>query len=149
MKKFNFKNLACNDSGLSGTVLACLAALSDKEGVYGCDLHNELFNSSEEYIYYADAEKDLEEVGSWTCIDKVISYHNDNYGEFKPNSIDPCYFANMMVYIIGEGLLQNSDHLIDECWNREMTEEDLAIIEDELQSYLDGLECDLTEIAFE
>lgn len=149
MKKFNFKNLACNDSGLSGTVLACLATLSDKVGEYGCDLHNELFNSSQEYIYYADAEKDLEEVGTWTCIDKVISYHNDNFGQFKPNSIDPCYFANMMVYIIGEELLRHSEHLNDECWDREMTVEDLAIIEDELRTYLESLAEDLTEIAFE
>lgn len=28
----------------------------------------------------------------------MIKYHNDNFGEFKPNSIDPCYFANFMVY---------------------------------------------------
>lgn len=149
MKKFNFKNLACNDSGLSETVLACLATLSDKVGEYGGDLHSVLFNADETYIYYAEAEKDLAELGTWDVIDKVITYHNENFGEFKPNSIDPCYFANMMVYIIGEELLCHSDHLNNECWDRGMTEEDLAIIEDELQSYLEGLENDLTEIAFE
>lgn len=148
MKKFNLKNLACNESGLSKTVLACLATLSDKVGEYGGDLHSSLFNVDDTYIYYADAEKDLEEVGSWNVIDKVITYHNDNFGEFKPSSIDPCYFANMMVYIIGEALLQHSEHLTDECWDREMTEEDLAIIEDELQTYLESLTEDLTGIVF-
>lgn len=149
MKKFNFKNLACNDSGLSGTVLSCLEVLSDKDGIYGGDLHNELFNTSEEYIYYADAEKDLAEVGIWAMIEKVVSYHNDNFGEFKPDSINPCYFTNMMVYIIGEELLRHSEHLNKECWDRELTDEDLVIIEDELQSYLEGLTDDLTEIVFD
>lgn len=149
MKKFNFKNLACNDSGLSETVLACLATLSDKVGEYGGDLHSILFNEDTTYIYYEDAETDLDELGTWAVIRKVIDYHNDNFGEFKPNSIDPYYFANMMVYIIGEELLRHSDHLNNECWDREMTEEDLAIIEDELQTYLESLTKDLTEIVFE
>lgn len=149
MKKFNFKHLDCNDSGLSKTVLECLASLSDQVGEYGGDLHSGLFNSGDVYIYYAEAVKDLDELDTWSVIDKVITYHNYNFGEFKPNSIDPCYFANMMIYIIGEELLAHSEHLNNECWDREMTKEDLAIIEDELQIYLENLTKDLTEIAFE
>lgn len=149
MKKFNFEKLACNDSGLSETVLLCLERLSDQAGVYGGDLHYQLFNSDQEYIFYASAEEDLDEIGLWACIDKVISYHNDNFGEFKPDSTNPCYFANMMVYIIGNELLQHSTHLNNECWGRELTDEDLAIIEDELQLYLEGLTDDLTEVVFD
>lgn len=148
MKPFNFEELACNDSGLSASVLGCLEYLSDKVGVYGGDLHNELFNSKQEYICYANAEKDLDELGTWACIKLVFNYEKFNFGEVL-SKVDACQFANMVVYIVGECLLRNSEHLNDECWDKELEESDLEIIRNELQAYLESLNDDLTNIAFE
>lgn len=148
MKKFDFKILKCAGSDLSRAVLTCLEYLQDKEGVYGCDLHGELFNSDQYYIYYSDAVKALDEVGMWDCIECVMTYHVENFGEFEPKNVNPYFFANMMIYLIGEALLIHSEHLNHECWDRRLTNEDLEIIEDEIQSYLELLSADLSNIAF-
>lgn len=148
MKPFNFEDFACNDSGLTKMTFRCLEQLSHCEGVYGCDLHNALFNDGESYIHWVEAEKALDEIGTWDVIKLVIAYENFNFGEFNLKRIDPCVFANMMIYIIGESLLRNSTHLNENCMDRELDDKDIEIIRNEIQAYLETLNSDLTEIAF-
>lgn len=149
MKKFNLETISSkvDKSGISKKVIAGLVnQLSDCEGVYGCDLHQRLFNEEEFYIMVADAEKDLEELGVFNCIGLVKSYESSNFGDFF-TEIEPCRIANMVCYIVGE-FIYKSEHLSNNCWDDELTENDLAIIEDELQTYLESLDDDLSNVAF-
>ena len=44
----------------------------------------------------------------------------------------------MLVYIYGEFLLNQVEHLKGEAWDRELTEEDLEIISDQLEQWLEA-----------
>lgn len=148
MKKFNLETISkAYGSGLSMKVIDRLVnSLVDCEGVYGCDLHSRLFNEELLYIIVAEAETDLEELNVFNCIDLVKEYEKSNFGEFN-SEIEPCRIANMVCYILGE-FINESKHLTDNCWDNELTEEDLEIIEDELQTYLEILDEDLSSVAF-
>lgn len=148
MKEFNFVGMAACGGGLSETVLNTLERLPDMVGKHGGDLHNLLYNEYQHYTSYDAAEVDLDEVGTFNCVKCVVKYQNDNYGRVS-NDIDACKVADLMVYIMGECLLRQSDHLQSSCWDRELTEDDVAIITDELQTYLEGLPDDLTNVAFD
>lgn len=110
--------------------------LSDAEGHYGCDLHNYLFNEEQAFIYHNTAEDACERVGVFSAIRLVQKYENDNFGESN-TEIEPCKIANMLVYIYGEYLLQVSDAVDEEQWDRELTEEDLVQIEQRIQQWCD------------
>lgn len=99
--------------------------LSEAEGQYGCDLHNYLFN-----------EDACERVGVFSAIRLVQKYEKDNFGEFD-RELEPCKIANMLVYIYGEYLLQVSDAVDEEQWDRELTAEDLTQIEERIQRWCD------------
>ena len=108
--------------------------LSDAVGQYGCDLHNFLFNEEPAFIYTNVAEEACERVGVFSAIRLVQKYDKDNFGEFD-RELEPCKIANMLVYIYGEFLLQVSDAVDEEQWDRELTAEDLAQIEGRIQSW--------------
>jgi len=72
---------------------------------YLSDLHNELYNSDYEYIYYSDAVKDLEEYGVFDAIEEVKEYEEFNFGEVNTDFSNPCNVANMLFYIIGEKII--------------------------------------------
>lgn len=72
---------------------------------YLSDLHNELYNSDYEYIYYSDARKDLEEYGVFDAIEEVKEYEEFNFGEVNTDFSNPCNVANMLFYIIGEKII--------------------------------------------
>lgn len=108
--------------------------LSDAVGQYGCDLHNYLFNEEQAFIYYNTAEDACERVGVFSAIRLVQKYETDNFGETNTD-IEPDKIANMLVYIYGEYLLQVSDAVDEEQWDRELTAEDLAQIEGRIHSW--------------
>lgn len=110
--------------------------LSEAEGQYGCDLHNFLFNEEQAFIYHNTAEDACERVGVFSAIRLVKEYEEDNFGESN-TEIEPCKIANMLVYIYGEYLLQVSEAVDDEQWDRELTEEDLVQIEERIQRWCD------------
>lgn len=110
--------------------------LSEAEGQYGCDLHNFLFNEEQAFIYHNTAEDACERVGVFSAIRLVQKYEKDNFGESN-TEIEPCKIANMLVYIYGEYLLQDSDAVDEEQWDRELTEEDLVQIEQRIQQWCD------------
>lgn len=149
MKKFNLETISkAYDSGISQEVIGRLVnRLSDCEGVYDCDLHNRLFNEDPLFIMTAAAEEALEELGVFNCIGLVKEYEKSNFGEFN-TPIEPYRIANMVCYIVGE-FINKSEHLTNKCWDDELTEKDLEIIEDELQTYLESLDEDLSNVAFD
>ena len=95
---------------------------------YACDLHHYLYNEPEFYIYYADAEKALDEIGTFAAIGSVQKYEQDNFGEVYTDLSDSCLVANMLVYIIGNELLYRifgDTEYFNEKWNSQLTSDDL------------------------
>lgn len=77
------------------------------DGVSTVDMHHEVYNQSETYVYIADAERDLEQIGTFLAIRTVMEYEQDNFGQTAPAEQygNPCWVANMVVYILGEALI--------------------------------------------
>ena len=77
------------------------------DGVSTVDMHHEVYNQSETYMYYEDAERDLEQIGTFLAIQTLMGYEKTNFGEPSPaeNYGNSCWVANMVVYILGEALL--------------------------------------------
>ena len=73
---------------------------------YYCDLHNEVFNTDYYIIGTYEAEKALEQYGTFEAIRKIQEYENDNYGEVLTDLSDPEKISNMLYYIIGEEAIQ-------------------------------------------
>ena len=110
--------------------------LPDAVGQYGCDLHSYLFNEEYAFINNNEAEEAVNSVNIWSAIRLVHKYEMDNLGECN-TKIEPCKIANMCVYIYGEFLLNQVEHLTGEAWDRELTEEDLEIIADQMERWLE------------
>ena len=94
---------------------------------YACDLHGDLYND-DHYIYYADAESVLVEIGAFAAIGPVQKYEQDNFGQVYTDLSDSCRVANMLVYIIGEELLYRifgDTEYFREKWNSQLTSDDL------------------------
>lgn len=79
----------------------------DLHGVSTVDMHHEVYNQSETYVYIADAERDLEQIGTFLAVRAVMEYEQLNFGQTAPaiQYGDPCWVANMVVYILGESLI--------------------------------------------
>lgn len=111
--------------------------LPDAVGQYGCDLHSYLFNEEYAFIFDNEAEEAVNSVNNWSAIRLVRKYELDNFGELI-TEIEPCKIANMCVYIYGEFLLNQVDYLQGETWDQELTEEDLEIINDQMEQWLEA-----------
>ena len=109
----------------------------DAVGEYACDLHNYLFNEGYVFIHDSEAEEACENVGVWSAIRLVHTYEKDNFGE-STIEIEPCKIANMLVYIYGEFLLQQVEHLRDEVWNETLDSADIEKIKFELMAWLEN-----------
>lgn len=79
----------------------------DLHGVSTVDMHHAVYNQSETYVYIADAERDLEQIGTFLAIRTLMEYEQDNIGQVAPalQYGDPCWVADMIVYILGEALI--------------------------------------------
>ena len=94
---------------------------------YACDLHCDLYND-DHYIYYADAESVLAEIGAFAAIGSVQKYEQDNFGRVYTDLSDACRVANMLVYTIGEELLYRifgDTEYFNEKWDSQLTSDDL------------------------
>ena len=123
-KTENFETLVLNHA-IDG-----LEALQDSQ-IYGCDLHNELFNTDYFVIYTYQATEILKNYGTFDAIDEVIKYEKDNFGQTNTN-IDAVSICNMLAYIKGEDLLQTSKTLQDN-WGNYLSDEDIKQIIIELK----------------
>lgn len=100
-------------------------------GTIGADLHNTLFNEDYYIIGTYQAEEWLEQVSTFDAIREVQKYEQDNFGKVSTDLSDPEKIVNMYVYIKGEEILAESETLQD-CWDREISEEEATKIVDEL-----------------
>ena len=138
MKTINFEKYNINDDKiLERTGELFNNCLPEAVGQYGCELHHFLFNEDYAFTWNNEAEEACDSVGVWSAIRLVRKYEEDNFGECN-TGIGPCKIANMLVYIYGEFLLTKVEHLTGEAWDRELTEEDLEIINDQLEQWLEA-----------
>lgn len=116
-----------NTPAIFRTAKAALEELPFLDEPYACDLHCDLYND-DHYIYYADAEAVLAELGAFAAIGSIQKYEQDNFGRVYTDLSDPCRVANMMVYIIGEELLYrifDDTEYFNEKWDSQLTSDDL------------------------
>ena len=138
MNAINFEKYnTSNDKILERTYELFNDRLPEAVGQYGYDLHDFLFNEEYAFIYDIEAEEACDSVNVWSAIRLVKKYEEDNFGETNIE-IEPCKIANMLVYIYGEFLLAQVEHLGGEAWDRELTEEDLDIIAEQLEQWLEA-----------
>lgn len=101
---------------------------------YGCDLHNEIFNSDYYIIGRWKAEQWLTDNGGiFYNIDLIKEYEESNFGEVSTDLSESERVVNMAVYILGEEILSESETLRSK-WNDELDELDLKAIINELQN---------------
>ena len=84
-----------------------------KEGigdVYSADLHHHLFNE-DYYIIGTHRAKQWLGEDVWDAIDLVNDYETENFGERTTDTGDAEKLANMVAYILGEQVLQESEIL--------------------------------------
>jgi hypothetical protein len=106
------------------------------EGIYGCDLHNELFNTDYYVIGYHDANKSIEKYGgAWKAIARIKSYEMEMFGECYTDLSDCEKVANMLAYIEGEVLLMEASKHLEKVWDDKLTIDDLYTIWNELENY--------------
>jgi hypothetical protein len=106
------------------------------EGVYACDLHNELFNTDYFIIGYYDAEQWLiKNVGIFAAIEEIKEYEQNNFGQVTTDLSSSEKVVNMYAYIKGEEILNDCKTLTDN-WDRKLYAEQLEAIKNELNELL-------------
>lgn len=98
---------------------------------YLCDLHNETFNTSYEYVYTSEAKDMLREYDVFEAMELIKTYEQNNFGEVNTDLSNPCAVANMVWYIVGEEALQELMEDSAECeelWNEEIGDEERKVL---------------------
>ena len=108
----------------------------NQPGCYGCDLHNDIFNSDYYIIGRYQAEQWLvKHIGIFNAIDEIKEYEEGNFGEVNTDLSEAEKVVNMLVYIIGEEILGESETLRDN-WDSRLSDEDIEAIINELTELL-------------
>lgn len=94
------------------------------------DLHHRLLNEDFFIIGRHEAKEWLGDE-AFEAIEKIREYEQDNFGEVNTDFSEPERVVNMLAYILGEEILQESDTLGDR-WNEDLTESDLETIAEEI-----------------
>ena len=85
------------------------------------EIHNEVFNTDYFIIGYYDAEQWLvKNYGIFNAIEKITEYENDNFGEVNTKLDNSESVCNMLVYILGEELMQELE-TIQNNWDKTLT----------------------------
>lgn len=81
----------------------------DLHGTSTVDMHQDVYNQDNTYVYTADAKRDLEQIGTFNAIQTVMEYEQDNFGQTAPAEKygNSCWVAGMVVYILGEALISH------------------------------------------
>tara|TARA_B100001250_G_scaffold254890_1_gene219337 strand:+ start:581 stop:967 length:387 start_codon:yes stop_codon:yes gene_type:complete len=98
---------------------------------YGCDLHHNLLNMDYFIIGTYKAKQWLGDQ-TFEAIEKIREYEQDNFGVVNTKFDCPESVANMLAYVLGEEILQGSDHLNKYCWDRLLNAHSLKIIASQL-----------------
>tara|TARA_R100001198_G_scaffold95919_1_gene83548 strand:- start:1148 stop:1543 length:396 start_codon:yes stop_codon:yes gene_type:complete len=98
---------------------------------YACDLHHELCNT-DYFIIGTYKAKQFLGADTFEIIEMIKEYEQNNFGEVSTDFSDAEKVANMFAYIVGEEILNESNHL-NEVWNDELNEKDIKTIRKELK----------------
>lgn len=122
---------------------ALQAVIETLESVYTgyyCDLHGEVFTSDAYIIGTYEAQKALEQYGTFNAIQEVIEYQDNNFGEVMTDISSPEKVANTLWYIKGEEALQNAEFgcILDEAEEDLETDADLwnAVATEKVNNYI-------------
>ena len=103
-----------------------LEYLENTVGVYGCDLHSEVFNTDYYIIGTTQAKEALESYGVFDALNKVQTYETYNFGEVTTDLSNPEKLANMLYYIESEEYLFSLEGeisvILNEYWGDELEE---------------------------
>lgn len=103
--------------------------LKNNNTFYGCDLHNEVFNTDYYIIGTYKAEKALENYGVFDALGKVQTYETQEFGEVYTDLSNPEKVANMLYYIESQEYLYSLEgeisEILDEYWNDELPEKEI------------------------
>ena len=103
--------------------------LENTGGVYGCDLHSEVFNTDYYIIGLTQAKKALESYGVFDALNKVQTYEIYEFGEVTTDLSDLEKLANMFYYIESEEYLYSLEgeisDIINEYWGDELEENEI------------------------
>ena len=101
---------------------------------YSCDMHHEVFNTDYFIIGRYEAKEWLNNnFGTFEAIDAISEYEKDNFGEIYTDLSEPERVVNMLVYIIGQELLNESETM-RETWDNRLTQLDLNRIKYEIEN---------------
>ena len=106
-----------------------LEYLENTDGVYGCDLHSEVFNTDYYIIGTAKSKEALENYGVFDALNKVQTYEIYEFGEVTTDLSNPEKLANMLYYIESEEYLYSLEgeihDILDEYWGDELPENEV------------------------
>ena len=89
------------------------------------EIHNEVFNTDYFIIGYYEAEQWLKaNYGIFAAIDTVKEYEVENFGELTTDISSSEKVVNMLVYILGENVLNGLD-VISNSFNDDQLSEEL------------------------
>jgi len=110
--------------------------LKNDPSCYACDLHNEIYNTDYFIIGCYQAEQWLlKNYGIFDAIGDIQEYEKDNFGEVNTDLGESEKVLNMLVYIIGEEVLSESEHL-RKVWDNHLTQKDCKKIIKELTNLI-------------
>lgn len=99
------------------------------------EIHNEVFNTDYFIIGRYQAEQWLiENGGVFNAIVEIQQYEKDNFGEVTTDLSEAERVCNMLVYILGEEII-NDLKVIRDNWDEDLTEE----LQNELLEELENL----------
>ena len=117
--------------------------LENTGGVYGCDLHSEVFNTDYYIIGSTKAKEALESYGVFDALNKVQTYEIYEFGEVTTDLSDPEKLANMLYYIESEEYFYSLEgeisDIINEYWGDELEENDIKKLIDLFKKEYDKL----------
>ena len=104
------------------------------EGINTSELHNECFNTDYFIIGRYEAEEWLKEnYGIFSAIEKIKEYEQDNFGEVTTDLSESERVCNMLVYILGEEIINELD-FISNNWDEVLTSEMIVELIEELEN---------------
>lgn len=110
---------------------ALLDGLTDLSDARACDLLGLLFDSvsNAPYLYYADAERVMVELGLWNCLGVIQAYEQSNFGEVISSLSHPCEVADRLFYIMLQDLVYSiygKTEYFNAKWSEYLSAEDLT-----------------------
>jgi len=125
-----------SNEGKQELIQTIIEVLNDRgEGLNTSELHHECFNVDYFIIGYYQAEEWLKaNYGIFSAIDKIKEYEEFNFGEVTTDLTCSEKVVNMLVYILGEEIINNLKTISDN-WDEEIGEELKTEILEELENY--------------